>query len=111
MKDVAEKIDMHESTVSRAIAGKYMQTPLGIFPIRGLFTNKVESSGDNEESQKSVMERIKRIIEAENPKKPLSDQKIVEKLTEFNIKIARRTVAKYRELLKILPTNLRRKQF
>jgi len=110
MKDVAVKLGIHESTVSRAASGKYIQTPLGTYPIRSLFSGKISSEPGEDESQKSVMERIKGLIDKEDLKKPLSDQKIVALLEESGIKIARRTVAKYRDMLKILPTNLRRQR-
>jgi len=110
MKEIADKLGIHESTVSRAIAGKHIQTPLGTFAMRSFFSGKITSASEEEESQKSVMERVKKLIGHEDPKNPLSDQKIVSLLAKENIKIARRTVAKYRDLLKILPTNLRRER-
>jgi len=108
MKDVAEKIGIHESTVSRAIAGKYMATPQGTVPYRSFFSVKMETENDSPESQKSVIEKIKRLVDGEDKRKPLSDQKIMKLLQADGIIIARRTVAKYRELLKILPTYLRK---
>ena len=110
MKEIAEKLGIHESTVSRAVSGKFIQTPLGSFPLRDFFSGKIESGEESEESQKSVLGRIKRLIDEEDSKKPLSDQKIVELLSKDGIVIARRTVAKYREILRILPTSLRRKR-
>ncbi len=107
MKEIAGSLNIHESTVSRAIAGKYIQTPVGTYPLRSFFSGSVPS-GAEEESQKSVMERIKQLIEDEDVKHPLSDQKIVNILSEEGIQLARRTVAKYREMMKILPTSLRR---
>ncbi|HNV87270.1 MAG TPA: RNA polymerase factor sigma-54 [Candidatus Omnitrophota bacterium] len=108
MKDVAETIGIHESTVSRAIAGKYLATPQGTVPYRSFFSVKMETERESPESQKSVMERVKNLVDGENKKKPLSDQEIVKLLHADGIKIARRTVAKYRDLLKILPTYLRK---
>jgi RNA polymerase sigma-54 factor len=110
MKEVADVLGIHESTVSRAVAGKYIQTSRGTFPLRKFFSGKIASGPDSEESQKSVMEKIKHLIGTENPKKPLSDQKIAESLSQDGIQVARRTVAKYREMMKILPTSLRRKR-
>lgn len=110
LRDIAEKISIHESTVSRAMAGKYISTPQGTIPYRSFFSNKMETDDGTLESQKSVTERIKQLIAEENKKKPLSDEKILKILTSEGIKIARRTVAKYRELLKILPTHLRKER-
>ncbi len=110
LRDIAEKISIHESTVSRAMAGKYIETPQGTIPYRSFFSNKMETDDGTLESQKSVTERIKQLIAEESKKKPLSDEKIVKILTSEGIKIARRTVAKYREVLKILPTHLRKER-
>jgi RNA polymerase sigma-54 factor len=108
LKDIAEKIKIHESTVSRAIALKYVSTPQGTIPYRSFFSSKLETEGGGEESQKSIMEKIRALVTAEDKKKPLSDAKIVKLLQAEGVKIARRTVTKYRELLKILPTHLRK---
>ena len=108
MNRVAESIDVHETTVSRAIANKYLETPHGTFPFKYFFTAGYENADGESISNRSVKDRIAKIIEAENPVKPLSDQAIANQLAEQDIKIARRTVAKYREELGILPTNLRR---
>ncbi|HRK61679.1 MAG TPA: RNA polymerase factor sigma-54 [Candidatus Omnitrophota bacterium] len=111
LKDLADRLEMHPSTISRAIHEKYVITPQGTLPFKSFFSQRVETSGDGEdESQKSIMLRIQNMIQAEDAAHPLSDQQIAEKLTEENITIARRTVAKYRELLKILPTHLRKKR-
>ena len=108
LKDIAEKIGVHESTVSRAIQGKYMDTPQGTIPYKSFFSSKLESDNGVDESQKSALERLKRLIGCENKQKPLSDAKLVELLQQEGIKVARRTVAKYRYLLKILPAYLRK---
>ena len=108
MNRVAESIDVHETTVSRAIANKYLETPHGTFPFKYFFTAGYENADGEAISNRSVKDRVAKIIEAENPVKPLSDQAIANQLAEQDIKIARRTVAKYREELGILPTNLRR---
>ncbi len=110
LKDISEKLGLHESTVSRAIHGKYMVTPQGTIPYKSFFSARVETENGEGESQKSIMERIRALAEKEDPKKPLSDQSIVKLLKAEGIQIARRTVAKYRDLLKILPTHLRRQR-
>jgi RNA polymerase sigma-54 factor len=108
MNQVAESVGVHETTVSRAISGKYIRTPLGLFEMKFFFTPGYQGQDGREVSNKSIKDRIARIVDSESPKKPLSDQKIVEILKAEGITIARRTVAKYREELGILPTNLRR---
>jgi len=108
MNQIAEQVGVHETTVSRAIANKYIQTPQGLLEMKYFFNTGYESTDGTSVSNKSVKERIARIIENEPPSKPYSDQKVVEILKEDGVKIARRTVAKYREELGILPTNLRR---
>lgn len=110
LKDIAQDIGIHESTVSRAIQGKYIQTPQGTVPYRSFFSSKLETQSGEAESQKSIMEKIRFLIASESPQKPLSDQELVERLQKEGIRIARRTVAKYRELLRILPSHLRRKR-
>lgn len=110
LKDIAATLKVHESTVSRAIHGKYLYTPQGTIPYKSFFSTKLETTDGSEESQKSIMEKIKKIIGLEDPRKPLSDQDIVTILNQEGIVIARRTVAKYRELLKIMPTHMRREK-
>ncbi len=109
MADMANEIDVHETTVSRAIANKYLETPHGVFPFKYFFTHGYVSNDGGLVSNTSVKEIIASIIEQEDPSKPLSDRKIVDILSEKEVKLARRTVAKYREELGILPTNLRRR--
>jgi len=108
MSQVADSVGVHETTVSRAIASKYIRTPHGVFEMKFFFTPGYQGEDGREVSNKSVKDRIARIIASETPRKPLSDQKVVEILKGDGITIARRTVAKYREELGILPTNLRR---
>ncbi|HLK12855.1 MAG TPA: RNA polymerase factor sigma-54 [Candidatus Binatia bacterium] len=108
LKDVANDIGMHESTVSRATAGKYVHTPQGTFELKYFFTSSLRSGHGEEVSAESVKEKIRTIIAKEDPKKPLSDQYIAEMLAKEQIDIARRTVAKYRELMGILPSSKRR---
>jgi RNA polymerase sigma-54 factor len=109
MNTIAEIVGVHETTVSRAIANKYIRTPHGVFPFKYFFTPGFTSANGESVSNKSIKDSIEHIISQENPAKPFSDQKIVNQLKEKDIKIARRTVAKYREELGILPTNLRRR--
>lgn len=109
LKDVSERIGIHESTVSRAIQGKYLDTPQGTIPYKSFFSSRLQSTeGGESESQKSAMERLKNLIAHENKQKPLSDAKLVELLNQEGVKVARRTVAKYRDMLKILPAYLRK---
>jgi RNA polymerase sigma-54 factor len=108
MAEVAESIEVHETTISRAIANKYLQTPHGTFPFKYFFTPGYAGKDGDTVSNTSVKEIIGSIIEKEDSSKPLSDRKIVDLLAEKDIKLARRTVAKYREELGIPPTNLRR---
>ncbi|MFA5169032.1 MAG: RNA polymerase factor sigma-54 [Candidatus Omnitrophota bacterium] len=110
LKDIAERVNLHESTISRAIHGKYLKTPQGTIPYKSFFSQKVETENGEEESQKSIMERIRSLIEREDPRKPLSDLAIAKHLKEEGITLARRTAAKYREILKILPTYLRKQR-
>ena len=109
MAQVAEVVGVHETTVSRAVANKYMQTPQGLFEMKYFFTPGFETATGGAMSNTSVKELISKLIEREDPVKPLSDQEIVAILKEQGIPIARRTVAKYRNELNILPSNLRKK--
>jgi RNA polymerase sigma-54 factor len=110
LRDVAQDIDMHESTISRVTTNKYAHTPQGIFELKYFFNSSINRIDGEAIASVSVQEKIKQIIAGENPKKPYSDDKISELLKELNIDIARRTVAKYREKLRVLPSN-KRKQF
>jgi RNA polymerase sigma-54 factor len=110
LQDIADKIKMHISTVSRVINGKYVQTPHGMFELKYFFTSGVSQENGDDVSSITVKEHIKSLIETEDPKKPLSDQKIADILKSKGLYVARRTVAKYRDQLEILPTRLR-KQF
>lgn len=110
LKDVAADISMHESTVSRATSGKYVHTPQGLFELKWFFTSSLHSTdGGNDVSSESVKQKIEAIIQSESPRHPFSDQYICEKLSKDHIDIARRTVAKYRESLGILPSSKRRR--
>jgi RNA polymerase sigma-54 factor len=109
LKEIAERIGMHESTVSRVTTNKYMETPRGIFELKYFFSSGIESSdGGQATSSTSVKEIIRQLIENENKRKPLSDQKITELLNRRGLNIARRTAAKYREELGILSSKYRR---
>ncbi len=108
MKDIAQELSVHVSTVSRAVANKYVQTPMGIYPLRDFFCAATE--GETESSRVGVREIIRDMIQAENSASPLSDEEIVERLKAKGIEVARRTVAKYRTELNI-PSSWRRKSF
>lgn len=110
LKDVARAIGIHESTVSRALHGKYISTPQGTIPFKSFFSTKMQTTTGVDESQKSIMEKIRSLVDSEDPAHPLSDQDILGRLQQEGIVIARRTVAKYRDLLKILPSHLRRRR-
>jgi RNA polymerase sigma-54 factor len=110
LRDVAEDIEMHESTISRVTTNKFVHTPRGIFELKYFFNSSIRSVEGDALASASVQEKIRLIIESENPQKPYSDDKISKLLKEANINIARRTVAKYREIMKVLPSS-KRKQF
>jgi len=108
MSQVAEVVGVHETTVSRAVSGKYIQTPQGVFEMKYFFTAGLQNSNGDNVSNTSVKDMVAEIFKAESNAKPLSDQEVVKMLTAKGINIARRTVAKYRDELGILPSNLRR---
>ena len=108
MVQVAEVVGVHETTVSRAVSGKYIQTPQGLFEMKYFFTAGIQTASGDGMSNTSVKDIIEDIFKAETPAKPLSDQEVVRMLKEKGIVIARRTVAKYRTELNILPSNLRK---
>jgi RNA polymerase sigma-54 factor len=107
MRQVAQDIEMHESTVSRAVHNKYVITPNGMLPVKYFFGVGLKSDS-GEDSAKSIKDKIAEMIRQENSQKPLSDQEIADRLSRQGVTIARRTVAKYREELKIFPTKYRR---
>ncbi len=111
LRDVAETVGMHESTISRVTSNKYVHTPRGTFELKYFFNSAIKRDQQNDIASESVKEAIKSIIGGEDPKSPLSDQRIVEILGQDDIKIARRTVAKYREMLGILSSSKRKKYF
>jgi RNA polymerase sigma-54 factor len=108
MVQVAEVVGVHETTVSRAVSGKYMETPQGVFEMKYFFTAGIQTASGDGLSNTSVKDMIAEIFKKEDPTKPLSDQEVVKMLKEKGIVIARRTVAKYRTELNILPSNLRK---
>ena len=109
LKAIADMIEVHKSTVSRAIRGKYVQTPKGTFSLK-FFFKRGFSQGADDVSSEAIKQKIQAFVDAEDKRKPLSDQKIVEMLKEQGVDVARRTIAKYREALNILPSS-KRKQF
>jgi RNA polymerase sigma-54 factor len=111
LRDVAEDIQMHESTVSRVTTNKYVYTPQGVFELKFFFNSSISSVDGDAIASESVKEQIRNIIKAEKKRKPYSDQEISELLKKLNIKVARRTVAKYRELMGILPSRKRRNHY
>ena len=108
LRDVAEAIGMHESTVSRVTTSKYMHTPRGVFEFKYFFSSHLSSVDGDDQSSTAVRAKIRKLIGAENPAKPLSDSKIANLLADEGIKVARRTVAKYREGMKIASSSERR---
>ena len=111
LRDVADDIEMHESTISRVVTNKYMHTPRGIFEMKYFFGSSIQRTSGENIASKSVKEEIKQLISKEDPKKPYSDCEIVDLLKQKGIDIARRTVAKYREMTGILPSSKRKKYF
>ncbi|MCD4676119.1 MAG: RNA polymerase factor sigma-54 [Desulfobacula sp.] len=108
LKDIAEDIEMHESTISRVTTNKYAYTPQGLFELKYFFNSSIKREGGESMASASVKEKIRLLIENEDPESPLSDEKLANILQNSNIQIARRTVAKYRKVLNILPSNKRK---
>jgi RNA polymerase sigma-54 factor len=109
LRDVAEDVGLHESTVSRAVADKYIATPRGIYPLKKFFTTGLKGPQGQDVAAESVKERIRELISNEDPARPLSDEEIAHLLSGDNVTIARRTVAKYRESMNILPSAKRKR--
>ncbi|MEH6516632.1 MAG: RNA polymerase factor sigma-54 [Halioglobus sp.] len=109
LHDIAEEVEMHESTISRVTTRKYMHTPRGIFELKYFFSSHVGTTSGGECSSTAIRALIKKLVSAENPRKPLSDNKIAQVLEEQGIQVARRTVAKYRDTLFIPPSNERKR--
>ena len=110
MQEIGDKLGIHVSTVGRALSGKYMQTPRGVFAMKYFFTGGTTADDGQQHSWRSVKQRIEHLIESENKRKPLSDEEIVEKLRGEGLDVARRTVAKYRIGMNI-PSSRKRKEF
>ncbi len=111
LRDVANEIEMHESTVSRVTTNKYMHTPHGIVELKFFFNSGISTENGDAIASESIKNKIRGLVSQENPKKPLSDQDIVRLLKDGSIEIARRTVAKYRETMGILPSSKRRQLY
>lgn len=101
LREVAAEVGLHESTVSRAVARKYVRTPRGTVPLRSFFASGIDTDGGGEASSVAIQTMIRRLIDAENPRKPLSDARLAETLKATGVPVARRTVAKYREAMSI----------
>jgi len=111
LKDIAADIGMHESTISRVTSNKYVHTPQGIFELKYFFSSAIQKTNGDDIAAESVKEKIRQIIKVEDDRNPVSDQGIVDELKKQGITIARRTVAKYREMLGILPSSQRKALF
>ena len=109
LRDIAEELEMHESTISRVTTNKYMHTPRGVFEFKFFFSSHVGTADGGECSATAIRSMVKKLIESENPKKPMSDNKISSLLIKEGINVARRTVAKYRESMLIPPSNERKR--
>ena len=110
LRDVAEDIGMHESTISRVTSNKYVHTPQGTFELKYFFTSSISrKDGGDALSSESIKQRIRKMISIENPDKPMSDKAIADVFGDDGIKLARRTVAKYREQLGILSSKYRKR--
>jgi RNA polymerase sigma-54 factor len=109
MEDIAQMVEMNVATISRVSNGKYVQTPFGVYEIKHFFNSGIAREDGSDMSKRSVKQRIEEIIKAESTENPLSDQEIYRLLNNEGIKLARRTVTKYREDLKIPPARLRKR--
>jgi RNA polymerase sigma-54 factor len=109
LREVAEVINMHESTVSRVTNEKYVQTPRGVLPLKYFFSSGLSTTSGEDVSARGIKARIRKLVDDENSRKPLTDQAIVNILREEGVQIARRTVAKYRDQLGILSARMRKR--
>jgi RNA polymerase sigma-54 factor len=109
LREVAEVINMHESTVSRVTNEKYVQTPRGVLPLKFFFSCALSTSSGEDASARSIRAKLEKMVAEESSAKPLTDQQIVHLFQEQGIQIARRTVAKYRDQLGILPARMRKR--
>ena len=108
LREIADELGLHESTISRVTTAKYMSTPFGTFELKYFFGSSLNTEAGGNASSTAVRALIKQLVSAEDPTKPLSDSQLSQMLEEQGIQVARRTVAKYREALKIAPANLRK---
>jgi RNA polymerase sigma-54 factor len=109
LREVADVINMHESTVSRVTNEKYVQTPRGLLPLKFFFSSGLQTTTGEDASARSIKAQIKKLVDDEDPKNPLTDQEIVQQFEQRGVKIARRTVAKYRDQLNVLPARMRKR--
>jgi len=109
LRDIAQEVEMHESTISRVTTQKFMHTPRGIFELKYFFSSHVSTTGGGEASSTAIRAMIKKLVAQEDIRKPLSDNKIADLLQAQGIEVARRTIAKYRESLNIAPSNERKR--
>jgi RNA polymerase sigma-54 factor len=109
LREVADHIEMHESTVSRVTNKKFVQTPRGVYSLKYFFSSGLSTASGEDISARGVRDKIKTMVSDENSKKPLTDQAIVDALKAEGVKIARRTVAKYRDQMGILPARMRKR--
>jgi RNA polymerase sigma-54 factor len=111
LMEIAREIGVHESTVGRVVANKHMMTPRGVFPLKYFFHKSLVGDFGEEVSSLKIKDRIRKLVENEDRTRPLSDDEIVVILTKENLRIARRTVAKYRKQLRIQPSHIRKRKF
>ncbi|MFZ9346412.1 MAG: RNA polymerase factor sigma-54, partial [Burkholderiaceae bacterium] len=109
LREIAQRCDLHESTVSRVTTNKYILTPKGTFELKYFFTSHVATEGGGTASSTAIRAKIKQWVTEENPRKPLSDQQIADRFGDEGVQVARRTIAKYREALRIDPVSQRKK--
>ena len=109
LREVADVIDMHESTVSRVTNDKYAQTPRGVFPLKYFFSSGLGTTSGEDASARAIRAKLQKMVAEENAGDPLTDQQIVHQFQEQGVQIARRTVAKYRDQLGILPARMRKR--
>jgi RNA polymerase sigma-54 factor len=110
LRDVADLVEMHESTISRVTANKYMHTPRGVFEFRHFFSSQVKGDDGSEQSSTAIRAKLKKLIQQEDPGKPLSDSELAKLLSRQGVQVARRTVAKYREAMQIAPSSERKRR-
>ncbi|MCX6119768.1 MAG: RNA polymerase factor sigma-54, partial [Proteobacteria bacterium] len=111
LRDIADTLELHESTISRVTTHKYVHTPRGVFELKYFFNSGVNAGEGGDVANEAVKNKLSEMVKSEDPKKPYSDQQLVEMLEKENIHLARRTVAKYREQLNILPSSKRKNPF